>query len=165
MRPLQLLTGTERVGFLFGSPFSPRTSEPAQCLPLTLILSPKGRGKYAYGEGGIPLRLSPFSQSLRAGSMLAPHPDPLPKGERVYGSERVGFLFGSPFSPRTSEPAQCLPLTLTLSPKGRGYMARRGWDSNPRNGFPFIRSPGVLLRPLGHLSSKLFLIPPLQHLW
>ena len=32
---------------------------------------------------------------------------------------------------------------------------RRGWDSNPRNGFPFIRFPGVLLRPLGHLSSKL----------
>ena len=30
---------------------------------------------------------------------------------------------------------------------------RRGWDSNPRDGFPPTRVPGVRLQPLGHLSS------------
>jgi hypothetical protein len=29
---------------------------------------------------------------------------------------------------------------------------RRGWDSNPRDGCPPTRVPGVRLRPLGHLS-------------
>src|SRR5256885_8373337 len=32
---------------------------------------------------------------------------------------------------------------------------RIGWDSNPRNGYPFTRSPGVCLQPLGHLSKLL----------
>src|SRR5437870_10441222 len=32
---------------------------------------------------------------------------------------------------------------------------RIGWDSNPRNGYPFTRSPGVCLQPLGHLSTRL----------
>src|SRR2546422_8919193 len=32
---------------------------------------------------------------------------------------------------------------------------RIGWDSNPRNGYPFTRSPGVCLQPLGHLSTLL----------
>ena len=30
---------------------------------------------------------------------------------------------------------------------------RRGWDSNPRYGFPYTRFPSVRLQPLGHLSS------------
>ena len=30
---------------------------------------------------------------------------------------------------------------------------RRGWDSNPRLGFPNTRFPSVLLQPLGHLST------------
>ncbi|EQD45295.1 hypothetical protein B1A_14868, partial [mine drainage metagenome] len=30
---------------------------------------------------------------------------------------------------------------------------RRGWDSNPRYGCPYTHFPGVLLRPLGHLST------------
>jgi hypothetical protein len=30
---------------------------------------------------------------------------------------------------------------------------RRGWDSNPRLGFPNTRFPSVLLKPLGHLSG------------
>src|SRR6266496_162529 len=30
---------------------------------------------------------------------------------------------------------------------------RIGWDSNPRNGYPFTRSPGACLQPLGHLST------------
>ena len=29
---------------------------------------------------------------------------------------------------------------------------RRKWDLNPRQSFPYTRVPGVLLRPLGHLS-------------
>src|SRR5437870_7168821 len=32
-------------------------------------------------------------------------------------------------------------------------LTRIGWDSNPRNGYPFTRSPGVCLQPLGHLSE------------
>src|SRR6266545_8349578 len=32
---------------------------------------------------------------------------------------------------------------------------RMGWDSNPRNGYPFTRSPGVCLQPLGHPSQML----------
>src|SRR6266496_6814878 len=32
---------------------------------------------------------------------------------------------------------------------------RIGWDSNPRNGYPFTRSPGACLQPLGHLSRLL----------
>src|SRR5438552_10024786 len=32
---------------------------------------------------------------------------------------------------------------------------RIGWDSNPRNGYPFTRSPGACLQPLGHLSELL----------
>src|SRR2546426_2946680 len=36
---------------------------------------------------------------------------------------------------------------------------RTGWDSNPRNGYPFTRSPGVCLQPLGHLSPANNLIP------
>src|SRR5271165_631335 len=31
---------------------------------------------------------------------------------------------------------------------------RRGWDSNPRSGFPDTRFPSVLLKPLGHLSPE-----------
>ena len=30
---------------------------------------------------------------------------------------------------------------------------RREWDSNPRYAFTYTRSPGVRLRPLGHLSG------------
>jgi hypothetical protein len=30
---------------------------------------------------------------------------------------------------------------------------RRGWDSNPRYGFPYTRFPSVRLKPLGHLSG------------
>jgi hypothetical protein len=30
---------------------------------------------------------------------------------------------------------------------------RRGWDSNPRSGFPDTRFRGELLQPLGHLST------------
>src|SRR5215469_3263022 len=40
----------------------------------------------------------------------------------------------------------------------RGYNAtriwRRGWDSNPRLSFPNTRFPSVLLKPLGHLSTR-----------
>src|ERR1700675_4121853 len=31
---------------------------------------------------------------------------------------------------------------------------RRGWDSNPRSGFPDTRFRGELLQPLGHLSAE-----------
>jgi hypothetical protein len=31
---------------------------------------------------------------------------------------------------------------------------RRGWDSNPRYGFPYTRFPSVRLKPLGHLSTS-----------
>ena len=34
---------------------------------------------------------------------------------------------------------------------------RRGWDSNPRYGFPYTRFPSVRLKPLGHLSGRAFL--------
>jgi hypothetical protein len=30
---------------------------------------------------------------------------------------------------------------------------RRGWDSNPRYGFPYTRFPSERLKPLGHLST------------
>jgi hypothetical protein len=30
---------------------------------------------------------------------------------------------------------------------------RRGWDSNPRYGFPYTRFPSERLKPLGHLSG------------
>src|SRR5436190_23996487 len=30
---------------------------------------------------------------------------------------------------------------------------RRGWDSNPRYGFPYTRFPSVRLKPLGHPSG------------
>src|SRR6516164_845211 len=30
---------------------------------------------------------------------------------------------------------------------------RRGWDSNPRYGFPYTRFPSVRLKPVGHLSG------------
>src|SRR6478752_7304229 len=40
----------------------------------------------------------------------------------------------------------------TRSPKVVGW--RRGWDSNPRDGCPPTRVPGVRLRPLGHLSFR-----------
>jgi hypothetical protein len=35
----------------------------------------------------------------------------------------------------------------------RTRRARRGWDSNPRYGFPYTRFPSVRLKPLGHLST------------
>src|ERR1041385_6955369 len=41
--------------------------------------------------------------------------------------------------------------SCSLSPS----LTRIGWDSNPRNGYPFTRSPGVCLQPLGHLSKQL----------
>src|ERR1700732_4496900 len=31
---------------------------------------------------------------------------------------------------------------------------RRGWDSNPRYGFPYTRFPSERLQPLGHLSGR-----------
>ena len=34
---------------------------------------------------------------------------------------------------------------------------RKGWDSNPRYGFPHTRFPSVRLKPLGHLSGGLLL--------
>ena len=38
----------------------------------------------------------------------------------------------------------------------QAHQWRRGRDSNPRNGFkPFTHFPGVLLQPLGHLSTDL----------
>src|SRR5436190_21473790 len=41
-----------------------------------------------------------------------------------------------------------MPLSLYVS------RWRIGWDSNPRNGYPFTRSPGACLQPLGHLSTS-----------
>ncbi len=35
----------------------------------------------------------------------------------------------------------------------RPMIWRREWDSNPRYGYPYTRSPGVRLRPLGHPSA------------
>jgi hypothetical protein len=46
---------------------------------------------------------------------------------------------------------------LQLSRAGFLWFAagwRRGWDSNPRLSFPNTRFPSVLLKPLGHLSSR-----------
>src|SRR6202166_1664755 len=37
---------------------------------------------------------------------------------------------------------------------------RRGWDSNPRTRLGVTHFPGVRLRPLGHLSIILNLLPP-----
>ena len=36
---------------------------------------------------------------------------------------------------------------------------RRGWDSNPRYGYPYTHFPGVRLRPLGHPSTFLRAVP------
>ena len=36
---------------------------------------------------------------------------------------------------------------------------RRGWDSNPRYGYPYTHFPGVRLRPLGHPSTYLCAVP------
>jgi hypothetical protein len=36
---------------------------------------------------------------------------------------------------------------------GHNRFWRRGWDLNPRYSFPYTRSPGVLLQPLGHPSA------------
>src|SRR5512145_1628529 len=43
--------------------------------------------------------------------------------------------------------------TLVVVSSYRLVSSRIGWDSNPRNGYPFTRSPGVCLQPLGHLSE------------
>src|ERR1051326_4729131 len=58
----------------------------------------------------------------------------------------------------------CSPSAPTLSTQAlyaKGMIKpARGWrrerDSNPRYGFPYTRSPGVRLQPLGHPSSRLF---------
>ncbi len=34
-----------------------------------------------------------------------------------------------------------------------GFILQRGWDSNPRYSYPYTNFPGLLLQPLGHLSS------------
>lgn len=43
-------------------------------------------------------------------------------------------------------------LALCVYASMRLVLRRIGWDSNPRNGYPFTRSPGACLQPLGHLS-------------
>jgi hypothetical protein len=35
----------------------------------------------------------------------------------------------------------------------RGQKWRRGWDSNPRYGFPYARFRGEYFQPLSHLSA------------
>src|SRR5712691_12242129 len=44
-------------------------------------------------------------------------------------------------------------LAARMLPPDEGQL-RMGWDSNPRNGYPFTRSPGVCLQPLGHPSNR-----------
>src|ERR1700739_1568071 len=40
-----------------------------------------------------------------------------------------------------------------MCPERTGMTWRRGWDSNPRYGFPYTRFPSERLQPLGHLSG------------
>src|SRR3989441_12935911 len=56
-----------------------------------------------------------------------------------------------PATVRASRP-RAPTLALRILPPGKGQL-RIGWDSNPRNGYPFTRSPGACLQPLGHLST------------
>ena len=35
----------------------------------------------------------------------------------------------------------------------KAHFQQRGWDSNPRYSYPYTNFPGLLLQPLGHLSS------------
>src|SRR5881296_2554815 len=58
-----------------------------------------------------------------------------------------------PATVRASRP-RAPTLALRILPPGKGQL-RMGWDSNPRNGYPFTRSPGACLQPLGHLSELL----------
>src|SRR5438034_3884243 len=44
-------------------------------------------------------------------------------------------------------------LAVRILPPGKSQL-RMGWNSNPRNGYPFTRSPGACLQPLGHLSTS-----------
>ena len=48
--------------------------------------------------------------------------------------------------------AKCKGRRIGGKRTGRGW--RRGWDSNPRYGYPYTRFPSVLLKPLGHLSTS-----------
>src|SRR5947208_14307907 len=51
----------------------------------------------------------------------------------------------------------CSALPTQLSPSAPSHLAVRRirWDSNPRNGYPFTRSPGVCLQPRGHPATLL----------
>ena len=42
-----------------------------------------------------------------------------------------------------------------ISPSSTAKSVRRGWDSNPRDGYPPTRSPGVLLQPDSDTSPSL----------
>src|SRR6266480_6272891 len=71
-------------------------------------------------------------------------------------TDRVGFeptvpLRAHRFSRPAVSTAHAPVHSCLLSPS----LTRIGWDSNPRNGYPFTRSPGVCLQPLGHLSTLL----------
>jgi hypothetical protein len=52
-----------------------------------------------------------------------------------------------------------IPDQFALPPRAKSALDqslkdwRRGWDSNPRYGFPYTRFPSVRLKPLGHLST------------
>src|SRR5437762_11730273 len=68
-------------------------------------------------------------------------------------TDRVGFeptvpLRAHRFSRPAVSTAHAPVHSCLLSPS----LPRIGWDSNPRNGYPFTRSPGACLQPLGHLS-------------
>ena len=45
-----------------------------------------------------------------------------------------------------------IPIILSLSLSNW----RRGWDSNPRNGFPLTAFPVLPIQPLLHLSGGIF---------
>jgi hypothetical protein len=76
-----------------------------------------------------------------------------PPAPRLHDQIISMFLFSNPSPPEqeTSFRNRSLMSTET-DPKNW----RRGWDLNPRYGFPHTRFPSVLLRPLGHLSATVF---------
>src|SRR5256886_7206793 len=100
------------------------------------------------------------------------HPEPRPRT-----TDRVGFeptvplrahRFSRPAVSTTHAPVRTTrrldaqtprrpdPVHRSASRRLRVFVIQRiGWDSNPRNGYPFTRSPGACLQPLGHLSELL----------
>ena len=118
--------------------------------------------------GDIPCTSAALSTPLPSSTIPGPlDSQPPRRREHAPAAGKEGVPLGGRFGPALDPPLRRPDLkaarTAVLNSASlagctacalRTSFWRRGWDSNPRCGFPQTRFPSVLLQPLGHLSVR-----------